>query len=396
VFLKSNRGWLVLAHIPYQGEHFDEYFGLPDSRDNRRKATRIKRALENAIQDGTFEREFRARFPESKNLARFESDASGEPTLGEFAQEWLDQQQGLTAASHNHYRLLLKNHLLGYSIAGQRLADVTDGDVGGLVGALKEKFDEGSGLRTINMVIARLRTIFATAKRRKLVADDPMQYVRNLRQPKPEVDPFDLKEALALVDAAEGWERAFVATLVFTGMRPNEVFALGWSQVDWAHNLLRVRQNVRAHGRLGLPKTPSSERDVEMIGRVRDLFQEQRARSQLKGELVFPSANGTPIDLDNFRARNWPRILRHAGVRPRTLYQCRHTFARLAIEHGDTPQHVAAQLGHASVRMVFDVYGRWLKRPTSAAMEALDRAVSVTHPSPILGGESVRNGGKGQ
>src|SRR6516225_7877552 len=36
-------------------------------------------------------------------------------------------------------------------------------------------------------------------------------------------------------------------------------------------------------------------------------------------------------------------------------------------ERNDTPQHVAAQLGHSSVRMMFEVYGRWLKRPTSAA-----------------------------
>jgi integrase len=151
-----------------------------------------------------------------------------------------------------------------------------------LIGALQEQFDNDSrrpGTRTINMVIARLRTIFAAAKRRRLIADDPMQYVRNLRQPKPDVDPFDLSEARALVEAAEGWERSFIAVLVFTGMRPNEALALDWSQIDWVHGLIRVRQNVQQHGRIGLPKTPSSERDVEMIGFVRSTLQEQRARS---------------------------------------------------------------------------------------------------------------------
>src|SRR5271156_6783207 len=58
MFVKSNRGWLLLAHIPYRGEHFDEYFGLrDDSRDNQRKAKKIKRALADAIRDGTFESE---------------------------------------------------------------------------------------------------------------------------------------------------------------------------------------------------------------------------------------------------------------------------------------------------------------------------------------------------
>lgn len=399
MFVKSNRGWLVLAYIsisnPIIGGHFDEYLGLKDTRDNRREAERIKRSLEAARLNGTFEREFARRFPASKNLPQF-SVPTKEPTLGEFAVGWLREQAHLTDATRNHYRLTLKNHLLGYPIANKRLAEVNDGDVTLLVGALQERFVSASrrpGIRALNMVIARLRTIFATAKRRKLIADDPMQFVRNLRQPKSEVDPFDLDEARALVEAAEGWERSFITVLIFTGMRPNEALALHWSQIDWAHDLIRVRRNIRA-GQLGLPKTASSERDAEMIGFVRKALQEQRSRSQLKGELVFPSANGTLVDLNNFRARSWPRILRRAAVRPRTIYQCRHTFARLAIEQGDTPQHVAAQLGHANLRMVFEVYGRWLKRPASAALDALDRAVSITQPSPKSGGESAGSTGK--
>jgi len=183
-------------------------------------------------------------------------------------------------------------------------------------------------------------------------------------------------------------EARFSGLLVFTGVRPNEALALRWTKIDWPHDLIRVRQNVRAHGRIGLPKTPSSERDVEMIGRVRSLLQEQRARSQLKGDLVFPSANGTPIDLDNFRARNWPRILRRANVRARPLYQCRHTCARLLLEQGDTPQHVAAQLGHTSLRMLFAVYGRWLARPQSEGIARLDAAIQAARymviPSPTI------------
>lgn len=54
------------------------------------------------------------------------------------------------------------------------------------------------------MVIARLRTIFVTAKRRKLIADDPIRYVANLRELRPKVDPFDLKEARRLLKAAHG------------------------------------------------------------------------------------------------------------------------------------------------------------------------------------------------
>ncbi len=353
MFVKLNRGWLLLAHIPYRGEHFDEYLGLAaSSRENQRKAKRIKRALENAIRDGTFEQEFRSRFPASKNLARFESETIVEPTLGEFAQKWLDEKTNLTDSTRYDYNSSLKFHILPHAIASMRLSHIDDGDLSRFVGDLraktkppkkkkrgdKEEPKPGAPLsaRRINMVISRLRSIFATAYRRKLIADDPMRHVENLREPRHDADPFDLDETSRIIEAAEGWERAFVTTLLYTGMRPGEALALHWDAIDWDHGLILVRYTEsRRYGR-GLPKTKGSARDVEMIAPVRAALKEQRPRSQMRGELVFPSMARTAIDLANFRARNWSRILTRAKVRQRTIYQCRHTFARLAIEYGDT------------------------------------------------------------
>lgn len=204
MFVKANRGWLLLAHIPLGSAYVDEYLHLRNTRDNHRIAEKLKRDIEAEIRAGTFE--FARRFSSSKNVERFGLRASHDPTMGEYALAWLaEREPQITEASHNHYRIQLKNHFLGYPIASKRLSQLTDAEVIAHIGVLKEKFGEDSGIRTINMVIARLRTIFATAKRRKLIADDPMQYVRNLRQPKPDVDPFDLAESVALVEATEGW-----------------------------------------------------------------------------------------------------------------------------------------------------------------------------------------------
>jgi hypothetical protein len=125
-------------------------------------------------------------------------------------------------------------------------------------------------------------------------------------------------------------------------------------------------------------------------------LQEQRARSELAGELVFPGRAGTPIELANFRHRNWPRILRRAGLTERPLYQCRHTLARLALEAGEAPQWVAAQLGHTSVQMVFQVYGRWARPPARRAL--FDQlAQTICPPSAQTGGKLAgRSGRSGQ
>jgi integrase len=393
MFVKSNRGWLALS-FKHQGERCAEYLGLRDNRDNRREAEKLGREIEAEQRSGAFD--YARRFPNSKRLARFGLSSERAPTLGEFALAWLDEKATLTAATRYDYASLLKTHLLPHAIGTMRITEIDDGHINRFIADLTEKrtrTDEPLSARRVNMVVARLRTIFAAAHRRRRIDADPMQHVENLRERKPEVDPFDLGEARRIIEAAKAWERTFLTVLLFTGMRPGEALALRWDAIDWEHNLVRVRQTLSRRYGFHLPKTRGSERDVEMIAQVRAALREQRSRTELRGELVFASAAGTAIDSANFNKRNWPRILRRAGVTARVLYQCRHTFARLAIENGDTPQQVAAMLGHTSVEMVFRVYARWLKRPESAALAALERAISVTHPSPISGGEFAVTGG---
>ncbi len=299
-------------------------------------------------------------------------------TLGEFAERWLEERKPhLTPQVAYNYRVLARCHLLPNRLARMTVREISDGDIATLVNDLRRT--PGAGGRPlspgrINAVLKLLGSMFRVARRRKLVADNPMEYVERLREPRPEVDPFDLNEVRRLLSAAAGWERSFLTVLLFTGMRPGEVLALAWNTIDWEHNLIRVRRTVHSRFGFGLPKTPGSEREVEMSATVRAALMEQRARSQLKGELVFPSDAGTPIDLLNFRRRNWPRILRRAKVTPRVVYQCRHTFVRLTLEQGDHPQHIAAMLGHVSTEMVFKRYGRWMRRPESSALARLDAA----------------------
>jgi integrase len=219
------------------------------------------------------------------------------------------------------------------------------------------------GPRRINMIIARLRTVFATAKRRKLIGEDPMAFVQNLREPKAEVDPFTLDEAERVVEAATGEDRAIVAVLIFCGLRPNAVLALRWEDVDFDREQLRIRRSIHRFGGIGLPKTASSERDVDMLDIVIDKLQEQRARTQLRGHLVFVNETGGPIDLTNFRDRNWKRILLKASLPRRTVYQCRHTFAALQLSRGENPQYVAHQMGHTNLEMIIRHYARWTRRP---------------------------------
>ena len=357
-WLETNHGRLLVG-FRFRGERCREYLGLDDNRDNRRSAAKIAKEIELELAAGKFD--YAARFPESPKLPHFgltpppgpaiaeENHKPRAPTLGEFAESWLDERRTvLTLATAYDYDRLIKALLLPAPIAQRPIDQIDDGDINRFLGELmKRKGLNGPliGPRRINMMIARLRTIFSIAKRRKLIAEDPMVFVKNLREPKSEVDPFTLEEAERLIDTATGQDRAIVAVLIFCGLRPNEAFALRWEDVDFDREQLRIRRSIHRFAGIGLPKTASSEREVDMLALVVDELQEQRARTQLRGDLVFLNETGGPIDLTNFRDRNWKRILVKASLRHRNIYQCRHTYAALQLSRGENPQYVVASDG---------------------------------------------------
>ena len=56
---------------------------------------------------------------------------------------------------------------------------------------------------------------------------------------------------------------------------------------------------------------------------------------------------------------------------PRCL---RHTFASILLAEGKSPAYVQAQLGHKSITMTVDTYGKWLPKGDKAAIDSLDDA----------------------
>jgi integrase len=194
-----------------------------------------------------------------------------------------------------------------------------------------------------------------------------------------------------LIKTARGQDRALITVLIFCGLRPNEALALHWEDVDFDREQLRIRRSIHRFAGIGLPKITSSEREVDMLSPVVDELQEQRARTQLRGDLVFLNENGAPLDLTNFRECNWRRLLVKASLRHRNLYQCRHTYAALQLSRGENPQYVAHQMGHASLEMIIRHYARWSRRPERVG--ALAGSSRLSWPEGV--GEGTRSRGLG-
>src|SRR2546427_1456357 len=67
------------------------------------------------------------------------------------------------------------------------------------------------------------------------------------------------------------------------------------------------------------------------------------------------------------------KTLKAAGLPPHFSPPClRHTFAILLLRQGESPAYVQRQLGHASIQLTVDTYGKWLPMGNKAAVNRLD------------------------
>jgi len=77
---------------------------------------------------------------------------------------------------------------------------------------------------------------------------------------------------------------------------------------------------------------------------------------------VFASRSGEPPDPQRVRAI-FRRALKAAGLSGHFTPHClRHSFASLLLQREESPQWVQQKLGHSSISVTCDTYGRWLPR----------------------------------
>jgi integrase len=181
--------------------------------------------------------------------------------------------------------------------------------------------------------------------------------------------------------AAEQFPRFAVLFLLMarTGLRIGEALALQWGDLNFQDREVRVVRGFSA-GRLETPKS-NHGRSVDLSQQVmRALLRLQLERKTQKvrrgwSDLppwVFCAEAGTPLETTHVE-KVFKRILRAVGFPLYFSPHClRHTFASLLLQQRESPAYVQRQLGHASIQLTVDTYGKWLPMGNKAAVDRLD------------------------
>lgn len=193
----------------------------------------------------------------------------------------------------------------------------------------------------------------------------------------------EMRDLLAATDAMAGRNRQFakawakykpmIYLAAFTGMRPSEYRGLPWSSIDV--DRVHVRQRADKDGRIGPVKSRAGRRTIYIPALVSDMLDDwKEACPPSAHDLVFPTATGRPMALNNFTRRAWEPLLKEAGlvnrrkvkgriiVTPKyTPYALRHYFASKLIEKGKDLKFIQTCMGHADIQLTLNVYGHLLK-----------------------------------
>jgi integrase len=179
-------------------------------------------------------------------------------------------------------------------------------------------------------------------------------------------------------------DRPIWATALYAGLRRGELMALRWEDVDLAVGVIRVERSYDDKGRVEIePKSRAGQRTIPIVGALRDVLIEHKARQGRDGGLVFGTSAERPFQPSNLWRRA-QRAWKRAGLEPIGLHEARHTFASVLIAAGVNAKAITAYMGHASIQTTYDLYGKLMPGSESEAAALVDAYLARADTSSRL------------
>lgn len=187
---------------------------------------------------------------------------------------------------------------------------------------------------------------------------------------------LEMSEVDELAEAMPGQYRPFVYIGALAGLRPGEIRALRWDQVDLAGGKLSVVASLSRRGNVAATKTKTSRRTLSMPASLTDMLRAHRSRAT--GEFVVATPSGAALDKQNFSHRVWRTTVAKSVGPPMRPHDLRHTHAALLIATGAHPKTIQMRLGHRDIRTTLNVYGHLMDGLDEQAAIALDQLRGLT------------------
>lgn len=242
-------------------------------------------------------------------------------------------------------------------------------------------------------------------------------YASKPTEPQSDARYLDAREAALFLEAlrthqpnvvrgAYPWLYPLVATLLLTGGRSEEVRGLRVDDISLALGKVYIRPNGYRRRADDL-KSKKARRTVPLWPQLAEILRAylaERERSGGIGDLLFPSNRSTGGEAILTDIPSLDGICQRAGVERITPHALRHTYIAARVQTLDRGAPVALytvarEVGHASVKMIEQVYGHLHDRAIAGGSEVVafrvepkhrDTTADTTAPTPLNEGDHAR------
>jgi integrase len=260
---------------------------------------------------------------------------------------------------------------------------------------------EGHSPSLIEHCHRRLSRAITYALERKLIANNPIQFVIKPRVEKIEIRPLSSEQEWDKEN--ERWVSEIDRTLevirdtayydvthtaLHTGMRRNELLGLKWKDINVDEAMLHVNRSIyrKAGKTVEQPtKTKSGRRSISLTPseaiHLRALRVKQKLNAKYFGytvtenSYVFIRTTGEHI-LPDAVTHAFKRLVRSIGIDDVGFHDLRHTHATVMLLQKIHPKVVQERLGHATIAMTMDLYSHVLPSMQEDAAEKFELALN--------------------
>jgi integrase len=273
-------------------------------------------------------------------------------SLRDYLDEWLaEREPSISEATGNFYRTVASK--LTQFFGDKSIAEITESDLIRFRNSLAKTVSPV----TTNHYLAAVKTIFASAKRKHRITENPAEYIEAVREFDNRNDtprrPFTIPELQTLLATADPEWQSMVKIGLHTGCRLGDIALLRWSNIDLERGELRY--TARKTGKIVLIPiaTPLRNHLLSLISsddplaplhpRAFASMRERGAATALSsqfGELLEQAGLRDVRPDDGRRRRN-----------PLSFHCLRHTTVSLLKDAGIPQATVMELVGHNSQQM---------------------------------------------
>jgi len=203
--------------------------------------------------------------------------------------------------------------------------------------------------KTIRNYRGTLNIILEMAYQDKIINPNPLKSVKVPKNSKTVPFSYSIDDVKKLLLYAEGQMKNILQFAFFSEVRPSELIALKWSDINFTADTVKIERRIR-DGNVDLPKG-YKVRIIDLLPQAKEALKRQQRLTGL-GEWVWISQDKVQYKTPKVINENFKLICEKANIKKVGFYDAtKNSFCTLMLEYGQSESWLIQQVGHENINI---------------------------------------------